>query len=440
MPAPLSRRTALRGMGAAVALPLLEAMLPARTLRASAAPPKRVAWIYVPNGIHMPDWTPDQEGPGFSLPPLLKPLAEHRRDFSVLSGLTCDKARPNGDGPGDHARACAAFLTGVQPRKDDGAVQLGVSADQMAARLVGGETEFRSLQLGCEPSGNSGQCDSGYACAYSGNLSWEGPSTPAGKDVNPRVAFDRLFLGGGESLQARAQRLHDQRSILDYVSDEARRLRRRLGDEDKQRLSQYLTGVRELERRIARAEKHGGGGPPVGARPKGRPKDLGEHLDLLLDVLLLAFQSDATRIATVLVANEGSNRSYRELGIPEGHHTLSHHGREEEKQRKIARINRFHVERLARFLGRLSEVEEGGQRLLDATMIVYGSAIADGDRHDHHALPILLCGGGNGALRPGQHLSFAKETPLNDLHLRLLHEMGAMVPALGDSSGPLDGV
>jgi hypothetical protein len=431
----LGRRTLLRGAGTVLALPLLEAMLPARGRVES--PPTRSAWIYVPNGVHLADWRvpalTDADPLPQELPWILAPLRRER--FSLLSGLTQDKARANGDGPGDHARAAAVFLTGVQPRKTEGQVRLGPSADQIAAAVVGGATRLRSLELGCERGKSSGQCDSGYACAYSSNVSWLSETTPAAKETSPRLVFERLF-GRGPVAAERALR---RRSVLDNAGAEAERLRGAVGRDDRHRLDEYFEALREIERRLDFADAQQVA-VPEDARPSGTPRDYGEHARLLADVLVLAFRTDSTRIATFMLADEGSNRSYRELGASEGHHTLSHHGGDAEKQARIRAINRFHVELLAYLLDGLAAVREGGQSLLDATQLVYGSGIADGDRHDHHDLPVLLCGGGNGALHPGRHVVFPRETPLGNLHLALLANMGVACDALGDATGLLAGL
>lgn len=443
---PISRRTVLRGLGTAVALPVLEAMRPVLSLAGEAAKPapKRLAFIYLPNGKHMADWTPTAEGRDFVLPYTLEPLKPFQKDLLVLTGLTLDKARPNGDGAGDHARAMAAFLTGSQPRKTHGAdIKAGISADQVVAERVGRHTKFASLEIGCDGSRQAGNCDSGYSCAYSSNLSWRTSSTPMAKEINPRLVFERLFRDGppGEADASRAKRDQYRRSVLDFVLDDARRLKGQLGATDQRKLDEYLSGVRDLELRIRRATEYSDAPPPKDfPKPAGTPKDYAEHIRLMADVLVLAFQADLTRVATFVFANDGSNRSYRFIGVPEGHHDLSHHGRNKDKQAKIRQINRFHITQLAYFLERLASKREGDKSLLDSCMVVYGSGISDGDRHNHDDLPILVAGSGGGSLTPGRHIRYPKETPLTNLYVSLIDRMGAKVERFGDSTGALAGL
>jgi hypothetical protein len=432
----------LRGAGVALALPFF-ASLRARAdaaARALGGGPQRIAWLYVPNGVHGPAWTPATEGALGVLPPTLAPLEAHKQRLLVLSGLTHDKARANGDGPGDHARAAAVFLTGAQPLKTGGErLRAGVSADQVLARSVGDRTRLRSLEIGCEGGALSGQCDSGYSCAYSSTISWATPHTPLPKETSPRLVFERLFLdGAGLTPEERAERARTRRSVLDFVREDARRLAGRLAAEDRRKLDEYESCVRELERRIEASERDTGTGTSIADRPAGKPKDYGEHLRMMCDLLLLAFRTDTTRIATFPFANEGSNRSYAFLGAPEGHHDLSHHGGEAAKQEKVARVNRFHVEQLAYLLDKLAAVDEAGTSLLDRTWIVYGSGIGDGNRHNHDELPMLVCGGGG--LAGGRHVRYPAETPCANLHLALVRRFGVDAPLLGDSSGALDGL
>ena len=445
-PARISRRTVLRGVGAAMALPWLEAMAPAADLASGAikAAPKRLAFLYVPNGAHMKAWTPEKVGADFELPFILEPLKPFKNDLLVLSGLAQDNAAAHGDGGGDHARSLACFLTGVHPLKTDGAdIKVGISVDQVAAQKVGQSTRFPSLELGIDRGAQSGACDTGYSCAYSSNISWRSATTPMAKEVNPRLVFDRLFVSQhqGETGAERARRDLYRRSILDFVAEDASQLKGRLGATDRRKVDEYLTAVRELELRVARAESasNSTAGASVGdfKRPAGIPKDNKEHIRLMADLMVLAFQGDVTRVSTFMFANEGSNRSYAEIGIPEGHHDLSHHGGDKKKHEKIQAINRYHVEQLAYFLEKLKSVKEGNATLLDNIMLVYGSGIGDGDRHNHNDLPILVAGHGSGTLKPGRHLEYDRNTPLNNLYLSLLDRIGAPVERLGDSTGRL---
>ena len=448
---PISRRTILRGAGACLALPWLEAMARGgsstiSSTNANTAPPLRLAYVYVPNGTWGAAWTPKSEGALTDLPPTLAPLAARTADLSVLSGLTQDPARPHGDGPGDHARAAAAFLTCAHPFKGDGSrLEVGVSADQLAAQAIGARTRLRSLELGCEAGASSGQCDSGYPCAYSANLAWSAPAAPLSKETEPRRVFERLFLGGEqhEPLELRRARLRSRASVLDFVREDAHTLEARLGAADRRKLDEYQDGLRELERRIERALAPETGdatkASALPAPPAGIPKEHAEHVRLMFDLLALAFETDSTRIATFLVANEGSNRSYAFLGAPEGHHDLSHHGSDAAKIAKLCLVDRFHAENVARFLERLAAAREGEERLLDRCMIVFGGGIGDGNKHNHDELPIVLAGRGGG-LKPGRHVRFAHDTPLGGLHIALLERMGVACARLGETSGRLDGI
>jgi hypothetical protein len=431
-------------LGTAIALPLFDAMLPTlqSTARAAGAPsvPLRMAFIYVPNGKHMQDWTPAGEGESFELPSTLEPLSSLKSEFCVLSGLTQQKADANGDGGGDHARALATFLTGCQARKTHGAdIRAGVSVDQVAAGELGRYTRFPSLELGCDAGQQSGNCDSGYSCAYSSNISWKSESTPMAKEVNPRLAFERLFMNGrpGESAAARAKRERYNKSVLDFVRDDAQALRTKLGASDQRKLDEYLTAVRELEIRITRTDKTETADPVAGFAPAGIPGDYGQHIRLMEDLIVLAFQGDVTRIATMVMANEGSNRSYPFIEVPDGHHDLSHHGGDAKKHEKIKKINRFHVTQFGHLLERLKNIKEGERTLLDNCMIVYGSGIGDGNAHNHDNLPILLAGRGAATIKPGRHVKYENGTPLNNLYLSMLERMGVKRDILGDSTGRL---
>jgi hypothetical protein len=439
----ITRRTLLKGLGTAIALPMLEVMSPMEALGGVASRPKRLAFFYVPNGIHMPAWTPNSPGADFAIPSILEPLAPLRKDFLVLSGLTLDKARAHGDGGGDHARAMSTFLTGRHPRKTHGAdLRAGVTADQVAAQQVGRLTRFPSLELGCDRGLQSGSCDSGYSCAYSANISWQSDSTPMAKEIDPRLLFERLFSNQfkDEPRESRLRRQLYEKSVLDFVIEDAGHLRAQLGAHDRHKIDEYLTSIRELERRIARADHDTAAAHAPAKPPVGIPKSYEEHIRLLMDLLVVAFQGDLTRIATFVFANEGSNRSYRFIGVPEGHHELSHHAGEKEKQEKIRLINRFHVSQFGYFVGKLKSIKEGNGTLLDQAMIVYGSGIGDGNRHNHDELPILVAGRAGGTIRPGRHIRFPKETPLTNLHLSLLDRMDAPTASFGDSTGRLPGL
>jgi hypothetical protein len=446
----IPRRTFLRGAGAALALPMLDAMLPLGRLTGSAfaagkRAPNRLAFFYVPNGIHMASWTPKGVGGNFELPPTLSLLKAYKGDLLVLSGLTQDKARPNGDGPGDHARAAAAFLTGCQPRKTPGAnIKVGTSADQVAAARVGHLTRFRSLELGCEEGAQAGNCDSGYSCAYSNNISWKSESQPMTKEVDPRLLFERLFPGIATK-QGQANAAY-KRSVIDFVIEDANQLRGKLGVTDRRKLDEYLEAIREIEERLEKAEKEAKERKPDAKQaaqvkkvaetlPPAIPSDYGEHIRLMGDLLVLAFQTDATRVATFMFANEGSNRSYKHIDVPEGHHDLSHHGGEKWKQEKVEKINRFHMEQFAYILKKMKTAREGAGSLLDYCMIVYGSGISDGNRHNHDELPIVIAGKGGGMVKTGRHVRYPKNTPLNNLYLDLLDRMEVKEERLGDSTG-----
>jgi hypothetical protein len=436
----ISRRTVLRGAGVAVALPLLEAMLP-RARSAEAKPPVRLAFVYVPNGIHMPDWTPRTAGPNFELPPILRPLQAVKDDLLVLSGLTLDPARAHGDGGGDHARAMASFLTGRHPEKSSGArLRAGISIDQVAAAKVGIATRFPSLEIGCEGGNAGATCDHGYSCAYQTNLSWRGESAPAAKEIDPRLVFERLFGNGAEANAARARRERESRGILDFVLEDTKQLVDRIGSADRRKLDEYLSSVRELERRITRLQPAASIGDEKFVRPPGVPVDYREHVRLMCDLLVLAFRADLTRIATFVFANDGSNRDYPEAGVADGHHDLTHHGGDSSKQERIRRINTFHAEQFAYLLNRLRSVPEGDGNLLDRSMIVYGSGISDGNAHSHDNLPILLAGKGGGTINPGRHIIQPRETPLTNLWLSLLDRLGISAESFGDSTGLLGGL
>jgi hypothetical protein len=398
-----------------------------------------MAFFYVPNGVHMPAWRPAQEGAKFSLPVTLEPLAPYRDDLLVLSGLAQQNSEALGDGAGDHARALSCFLTGVHPLKTDGAnIHVGVSVDQVAAAHLAGQTRLPSLELGIERGAQSGNCDSGYSCAYSSNISWRTPTMPMAKEVNPRAAFDRLFAGVHQPGAAGEKEKRDlyQKSVIDFALDDAQQLRGRLGMNDRRKLDEYLTSVREVEKRIGSSETKLAD-PPAGAnRPSSIPQDYREHVRLMFDLIALAFQTDTTRICSFMYANEGSTRPYPTIGVPDGHHDLSHHGNDPKKHEKLKKINRFHIEQFAYLLGKLSSIREGEHSLLDNAMLVYGSGISDGDRHNHDDLPVLVVGKGGGTLKPGRHIKLSPQ-PLNNLYLSMLDRLDVRIDRLGDSTGRL---
>ncbi len=443
----LSRRTFLRGLGISMSLPLLDAMVPVRGWAAAEARrPSRMAFLFVPNGMHMPDWTPRQEGRHFDLPKILQTLAPVKRDITILTGLTHDKARGNSDGPGDHARSASVFLTGVQPLKSEGAeIHAGISIDQEAAKAIGHQTRFPSLELGTEKGRQSGKCDSGYACSYSNNISWRDAATPMTKETNPRLLFERLFSNNNpaEKTESALRRKRFQNSILDFVLEDAKGLSRKVSNKDRAKLDEYLTAVREIEQRLERTEKDNRQPPPTFApfhKPEGIPASYEEHIRLMGDMLILAFQTDATRIATFMLANEASNKSYRFIGVNEGHHTLSHHQNDPEKLRKISDINTFHARQVSYILQRLKSIPEGNGSLLDNCMILYGAGISDGNRHNNENLPIIIAGKAGGTLAPGRHIRYHFETPMANLYLSMLDQLGIRKDRFGDSTGRLPGL
>jgi hypothetical protein len=422
---------------------LLDAMIPAFASSSTAAAPLRLAFIYVPNGILMDQWTPAAEGPDFELPRILAPLAPHRENVLVLSGLTQNTGRALGDSAGDHARASATYLTGVHPKKTDGAgICAGISVDQVAAShiaagsRIGSATRFPSLELACEDGRLVGNCDSGYSCAYSNTLSWRTPSTPLPPEVNPRALFERLFGAIDENPADRRKRWREETSILDYVLDDTRRLTAQLGPSDRGKIDEYLGSVREIERRIQLAEsderQSTHAAAPSLEKPAGVPANFAGYAQLMFDLMAAAFQTGATRVSTFMLGREGSTRAYREIGISDAHHPITHHRGDPDLIEKVARINTYHVEQLAYFLARLKSTPDGDGKLLDHSLIVYGSGLSDGNRHQHNNLPVLVAGKSG-----GQHITYPDETPMNNLHLSLLDRMGVPVDSLGDSNGKL---
>jgi len=466
-------------MGIAMGLPWLEAMsgsLPAALAQSasssgaplsSAAPPLRMAFIFMPNGVNYPAWNPldpAAAAPSFltssaipeSLSPTLAPLAPVRQHLNIFTGLTLNKARANGDGPGDHARSSASFLTGEQARKTAGNdIHIGLSVDQAAAQRIGARTRLPSLEIGCEYAPTAGNCDSGYSCAYTSNISWRAEDAPMPKIINPAEVFERLFADV-RNAEAQAQRLSRRQSILDFISADARQLSQRLGASDRRKLDQYQTSIREIELRIDRArtdaaqtQARSADLPSPSTPPTGIPATTREHIDLMYDLLLLAFQMDATRIATFMLAVDGSNRTFPEIGIRDGHHNLSHHQNNQEMVDKIRLIDRYYMERFARFIENLAATPDGldsagnPATLLDHCMILHGGGISDGNAHNHENLPILMAGKGGGSaegrggVETGRIIQAPRETPLCNLYLSMLERMDCPLDRFGDSTSPL---
>ena len=438
----------LKGLGTAVALPLLDAMVPAfaRAATAKAAAPCRMAFLYVPNGIIMNQWVPTLQ-PGITpLPPELprvsSALAPFRHDVMILGGLTQNGGRALGDGPGDHGRAGASYLTCVHPKKTNGRdLHAGVSVDQIAAQRLQGKTRFASLELGCEEGVQGGSCDNGYSCAYSNSISWRTPSAPNPAEIRPRAVFERLFgVGDFDPDPARRARQQQyQKSILDLVMGDAQRLSSTLGGADKRKLDEYLSSIRDVEKRIQSAERNRAPvAPPALAPPDSSiPTDFAEHARIMMDLMTLAFQTDATRVVTLLLALEQSPRAYPEIGIPEAHHGLTHHQGDKDRIAKVTEINCFHIKQFAYLLEKLKSTPDGDGTLLDHVMVTYGSGLSDGNAHDHANLPLVLAGRGCGTLRPGRHVRYPDETPMANLFVAMLDRMGVPAETLGDSRGEL---
>ncbi len=435
----LSRRTILRGMGAAISLPLLDAMTPA--LAAAKEAPVRLAWFYTPNGIDMRHWTPPEEGALAQLPGILSSLEPVRNDVLVLSNLTAHWARALLDGGGDHARAMSAYMAGVQVYKTATDFKLGVSADQLAARAIGHMTQLPSLEVGLEEARLAGACDSGYSCAYSYNLAWKTEKQPLPPIADPRNLFERLFGSDvAESPAAHMRRLALRRSILDQAGEETSRLSSKLGGGDRRKLDEYLTSIREIEKQVQRTEKEGVTIDPGIDKPFGVPSEFSAYFNLMTDMLLVAFKSDITRISTIMVGREGSTRAYPEIGVADGHHPLSHHQGNQEMLAKIRLINQFHMKLFAGFLQKMKETPEGDSNLLDQSLIVYGSGLSDGNIHTHDQLPVLLCGRGGNFVSPGRHLVYQRETPVSNLFATMIERVGVRGEQVGDSTGRLVGL
>jgi len=448
----LPRRTFLRGVGATLALPLLDSMLPAFSrLSAAGKAAVRLGYVYTPNGIIGASdksprpfmWTPRTVGENFEFSPTIKALEPFRQHVNVFSGLAQVTGRALGDGPGDHARATATFLTGVHPYKTGGAnFKLGISADQIAAKELGKSTQLSSLELGLEPQPLAGNCDSGYTCAYM-SMSWRSATSPLPAEINPRAVFERLF-GDGESTDpaSRMARLESQKSVLDYVAGSVSRLQGSVGIGDKRKLDEYLEAVRDIERRIQLAEQQNVLAQlPHMERPSAIPDDYEQYTTLMMDLQVIAWQTDMTRVASFMLGRDGSNRPYREIGIPDGHHSISHHQNDPERVEKLIKIDELHVAMFAYLLKRLQETPDGDGTLLDHSLIVFGSSLSESNIHTHDDLPIVLAGNANGQVKGNRHLVYPKETPLNNLFLNMFD--AADVPTIasfGDSTGRLSGL
>ncbi|MDA0345828.1 MAG: DUF1552 domain-containing protein [Verrucomicrobia bacterium] len=448
----LSRRHFLKGLGAAIAVPSFHSLLPGNLLAneslrhgatTATGAPLRTAFVTFPNGSIPATWWPEGSTTDFRFGQTLQPLETLKHSLQVIQGLDHQHATGAKDGAGDHARGNSVFLTGVRLKKSATDIRAGVSIDQAIAREVGIETRFPSMELSCDAARASGSCDSGYSCAYQYNVSWKTPTTPMAPESNPRKVFERLFGEGshGERAANAQRRMINRRSILDFVIDDAERMQKRLGVNDKDKLDQYLTGVREVETRIEQMEKLGPNFDPNIPTPDGIPYSHGEHIAIMYEMMLLAFQTDSTRIATLILAHDGDNRSHEEIGITEGHHELTHHRDKQDRIDKVALIDRWYVEQFAQFLSRLDEVQDvDGNTILHNSMIVYGSGNADGNRHTHHNLPILLAGHGGGELNPGRFVQNGSK-PATNLFLSLADKMGVKnLPSFGDSTGRLTSI
>ncbi len=434
----LPRRTFLRGMGVALALPMLDAMTPALT--PAAKPVVRLGFVYVPNGVIMDKWTPLAEGANFEFKSTLKSLEPFRERLLVLSGLAQVQGRALGDGAGDHARAGATFLTGVHPKKSEITLRAGISADQIAAQELSKYTQFGSLELGIESNQLAGNCDSGYSCAYTNTMAWRSDTTPLPVENNPRAIFERMF-GDGDSTDAaaRMEQFKRQRSLLDYVNGNLKRLSTTLGPQDRVKLNEYTDAIRDIERRIQKAEQQNATMKmPVMERPTAVPEEFEAHVKMVMDLQVLAYQTDLTRVITLMMAREGSNRPYRNIGISDGHHNLTHHQNDPDKIAKVTKINEVQVKMFAYLLERMKATPDVNGNLLDNSLLMYGSSISDGNLHTHHDLPIVLAGGAAGQVKGNRHVMYPKETPLNNLLLSMLETAGVGVEKFGDGTGKLD--
>jgi len=439
----LPRRTFLRGLGtAAIGLPFLDAMAPAFASSSVADPPIRMAFFYLPNGMIMDAWNPSyNEGKLTELPRSLKALEPYKEDILHLGNLTHNTGRALLDGAGDHGRCSGSYLTGIQVKKSLVDIRAGVSFDQIVANEIGGKTRFPSLELGMDDARQAGDCDSGYSCAYTNNLAWKSETQPLPPTLNPRALFERLF-GTGQPMTAaeRARQNKYRRSILDFVTDDTHKLESSLGPTDRRKLDEYLSAIREVERQIQRAEADNKEIDPGMDKPYGVPADFAEHFKLMSSMIAIAFQADLTRIVTFLVTHEGTSRPYRELGIPDGHHPLTHHRNIPELMEKVRKINEYHVQQFAGFVEKMKTAKEGDRSLLDNCMIVYGAGLSDGNAHLHEDLPTLMVGRGGNYFKTGRRMQVRRETPMCNLFLTMMDRMGVHVEHFGDATGRLQGL
>jgi Protein of unknown function (DUF1552) len=434
----LPRRSFLRGLGATFALPLLDAMTPAFAATAKAIP--RLGFMYIPNGVNLAQWTPVGSGTDFAFSPTLRALEPFRDRVNVLSGLAHHAADRLNDGAGDHSRAAGAFLSGCHAKRTEGAdLYLGITADQIAARTLGKDNLLASLELKLDDSDIAPLCDEGYTCAYMNTISWSSPTTPLPMENNPRLVFQRLF-GEGQSAAERVAQTREDRSILDAVSGSMKRLQSTLGPADRRRMDQYFDSIREVELRLERMEAQNAKAPVQGqggTRPLGIPEDFEGHINLMFDLQVLAFQSDITRVTTLMIGREEGGRSYPQAGVPDGHHSISHHDNNPEKLAKLAKIDAYHVQQLGNFLGKLKQTPDGDGNLLDNSMILYGGGISNGNMHNHEHLPIVLAGGGAGTLKGGRHIEYKQDVPMSNLLRSLLDKAGVHIENLGDATGTI---
>ena len=438
----IPRRTFLRGLGTTLALPLLDGMIPAFARAAETpATAKRLSIVYLPNGVMMDKWTPTTEGIGFAMTPVLEPLAPFRDRMLVLTGLNHNTGRAlAGENTGDHARAGATYLTGVHPKKTEGAdTRAGISMDQIVAKEFGKHTQLASLELCVDTPELLGQCEAGYTCAYMNTICWRTPTTPMPMEDRPRVVFERLF-GDSESTDpaVRLRQIKRDHSILDSVTEKAARLLADLGPSDQAKLTEYLEAIRDVERRIQTAEEQSARELPTLERPAGVPGTFTEHAKLMFDLQVLAYQTDLTRVTTFMLGREFGGRTYREIDIPEGHHALTHHQYKPDKISKVIQINIYHAKHFAYFLEKLRSTPDGDGSLLDHTLILYGGGLSDGNSHLHDNLPTLLAGGTAGQFQGGRHLRYAADTPLTNLLLTMTDMLGIPMDGLGDSTGKLN--